>query len=299
MSVSRRVGAAARGRDSPRGEIVGRVASLHRYPVKSMGGECLERVRITPRGVEGDRAAALVDGTTGRVVSAKRPRTWGAVYSLKARLGQESGEPSIEVRFEDGTTLSSRPRMARERLEARLSDLFGRPVAFATEPPEAATCEYHWPDMAGLVQEGRTYRDEITEWQLPRGTFFDSSSLHLLSTASLERLSELAPASDFHATRFRPNVVLATSAGARGFLDNEWIGRELQIGDAGPSGDGVRLRVTKACMRCVMVTLPVEGLPKDPGVLRAAFDHNEGNVGVKCEVAAPGTATVGDTVRLG
>ncbi len=272
-----------------RGEVVGRVVSLHRYPVKSMAGERLEAVRITPRGVEGDRAGALIDRATGRVVSAKRPRTWGAVFGLTASFEGGNGAGPILVRFEDGERVSSADRGP---LEARLSALLGREVAFATESPAGATCEYHWPDMDGLVQDGRTYRDEITSWELPVGEFFDSSSLHALTTASLAHLRGLVPGSDFHADRFRPNIVIEPAGGARGFVENGWVGRMLHIGEA-------RMRVTKPCLRCVMVTLPQGDLPKDPRVLRAAFDHNEGNVGVKCEVASPGTVRVGDEVRLG
>ena len=271
-----------------RGTVVGRVVGLYRYPVKSMGGERLEAARITARGMEGDRAGALVDRETGRVVSAKRPRLWGAVYGLSASFERENGAASIRVRFEDGTAMSS---TGRRRLEARLSALLGREVAFATEAVESATCEYHWPDMEGLVQDGRTYRDEITEWELPPGTFFDSSGLHALTTASLDHLRELVPGSDFHVGRFRPNLVIEPVAGARGFVENDWVDGTLEIG-------GARLRVTKPCMRCVMVTLPLGDLPKDPRVLRAAFDHNEGNVGVKCEVDGPGAVRVGDEVRL-
>lgn len=282
---------AGAGAGALRGAVVGRVVNLYRYPVKSMGGERLEAARITARGMEGDRAGALVDRETGRVVSAKRPRLWGAVYGLSAsfeREKRENGAASIRVRFEDGTTLSS---AGRGRLEARLSALLGREVAFATEAVESATCEYHWPDMEGLVQDGRTYRDEITEWELPPGTFFDSSGLHALTTASLDHLRELVPGSDFDVGRFRPNLVIEPVAGARGFVENDWVGGTLEIG-------GARLRVTKPCMRCVMVTLPLGDLPKDPRVLRAAFDHNDGNVGVKCEVAAPGAVRVGDEVRF-
>ncbi|MYH08557.1 MAG: MOSC domain-containing protein [Gemmatimonadales bacterium] len=263
--------------------------------MKSMGGERLEAARITARGMEGDRAGALVDRETGRVVSAKRPRMWGAVYGLSASFEREKREPGApgaaasRIRFEDGAPLA---RAARERLEARLSALLGREVAFATEAVGGATCEYHWPDMEGLVQDGRTYRDEITEWELPPGTFFDSSGLHALTTASLDHLRELVPGSDFDVGRFRPNLVIEPVAGARGFVENDWVGGTLEVG-------GARLRVTKPCMRCVMVTLPLGDLPTDPRVLRAAFDHNEGNVGVKCEVEGPGSVQVGDEVRLG
>ena len=51
--------------------------------------------------------------------------------------------------------------------------------------------------MEGLLYEGRLYRDEITEHRMPAGTFFDSATLLLLTTASLSHLRRLAPGSDF------------------------------------------------------------------------------------------------------
>ena len=51
-------------------EVVGSVAELWRFPVKSMRGEQLPEAVVTERGVLGDRAYALIDTDTGRVVSA-------------------------------------------------------------------------------------------------------------------------------------------------------------------------------------------------------------------------------------
>jgi hypothetical protein len=53
---------------------LGSLASLHRYPVKSMMGEALNAAQITQRGLFGDRSYALCDMETGKVVSAKNPR---------------------------------------------------------------------------------------------------------------------------------------------------------------------------------------------------------------------------------
>jgi len=50
---------------------VGSVSALWRFPVKSMGGERLERADISSAGLLGDRAFALIDTATGKVVSAK------------------------------------------------------------------------------------------------------------------------------------------------------------------------------------------------------------------------------------
>ncbi len=39
--------------------LVGHVAEIHRYPVKSMQGECLERATLGPDGLDGHRPAGL------------------------------------------------------------------------------------------------------------------------------------------------------------------------------------------------------------------------------------------------
>ena len=47
-------------------KLVGSVAGLWRFPVKSMRGEQLEQAEVTERGLLGDRAYALIDAGTGK-----------------------------------------------------------------------------------------------------------------------------------------------------------------------------------------------------------------------------------------
>ena len=69
------------------------VAELWRYPVKSMGGERLERAELTAEGIPGDRIVH-VKGSRGRVVTSRsRPR----LLLLRGRLG-EDGEPLVNGR---------------------------------------------------------------------------------------------------------------------------------------------------------------------------------------------------------
>ena len=70
------------------------------------------------------------------------------------------------------------------------------------------------------------------------------------------------------------------------------IGRTVEIGDT------VQLAITAPCSRCVMITLPQGDLPKDSGILRAAAQYNEVNVGVYAAVISGGTIRRGDTVVL-
>ena len=88
-----------------------------------------------------------------------------------------------------------------------------------------ATAEEYWPDMEGL-----DYRDTVTNFELPEGTFFDCAVIHVLTMATLDRLRELYPQGRFEVRRFRPNIVVQTSTGATDFVENDWIGRELTIG---------------------------------------------------------------------
>jgi uncharacterized protein YcbX len=46
------------------------VKEIWRYPVKSMAGEQLERARLTPSGIEGDRVVQVQNGA-GRTVTAR------------------------------------------------------------------------------------------------------------------------------------------------------------------------------------------------------------------------------------
>src|SRR5207248_1039139 len=161
------------------------------------------------------------------------------------------------------------------------------PVVLETRAPEAPSLEEYWPDIEGLA-----HRETVTDESTLGGTFFDLAFLHLLTTATLDRLRELYPQGRFEARRFRPNLVVETASEEKGFVENTWIGQTLAVGEE------VRLRITGPCPRCVMTTLPQGDLPKDPGILRAAAQHNQTNVGVYADVIATGTVRRGDPIRL-
>ena len=111
--------------------------------------------------------------------------------------------------------------------------------------------------------------------------------MHLLTTSTIDRLREL-----IRRARFRPNIVASTGSQDARFLENDWIGRTVLIGDT------VRLAITEPCPRCVMITLPQGDIPKDSGILRTAAQHNAVNVGVYASAINGGIIRRGDTVVL-
>jgi len=141
--------------------------------------------------------------------------------------------------------------------------------------------------------EGLDHRDTVTEFTLPEGTFFDCATVHLLTTATLDRLRELYPQGRFEVRRFRPNIVVQLASGETSFAENAWVGHTLSIGDE------VSLGITGPCGRCVMTTLAQGDLSKDPGILRTAAQHNQVNVGVYAAVMRGGTIRRGEPVRIG
>jgi len=261
----------------------GAVVSLWRYPVKSMMGEEVNASIVTERGLLGDRAYALFDSATGKVVSAKNPRKWAKMFEFNANFTEpptiKGPMPSVRIACPDGTNL----RSDRDDVGGVLSKHLGRAVRFVTSAPESPSLEEYWPDIEGLAR-----RDRVTDEAMPPHTFFDLATVHLLTTATLDRLRELYPAGRFEVRRFRPNLFIRPPEDSKGFVEDGWVDRTLEIGDR------VRLRVTGPCPRCVMTTLSQGDLPSDPGILRTAAKNHQVKVGVYATVLRGGDVRRGD-----
>ncbi len=264
------------------------VVALWRYPVKSMMGEELNATEITDRGTLGDRAYALVDPTNGKVVSAKNPRKWGNLFSFRAGFSEPpqlgGPVPPVNITLPDGSIHSSED----EDIDKTLAGVLGREVVLEAVAPVEPNLEEYWPDMEGL-----DHRETVTDEAMPTGTFFDLAVLHILTTATLERLRELYPDGRFETRRFRPNIVVEPASDEKAFIENAWIGRSVSIGEE------VKLAITEPCPRCVMTTLPQGDLPRDRGILRTAAKHNQVHVGVYAKVLKGGTIHRGDQVTVG
>ena len=264
---------------------VGSVVSLWRYPVKSMMGEELNASYVSDRGLLGDRAYALVDQITGKVASAKNPRKWGRLFDFRAsfvdppKIGGKI--PAVRITLPDGRlTLSDKPEAS-----SLLSEALRAQIRLMTSSLEKPSYEEYWPDIEGLAN-----REKVTEELMPPQTFFDLATIHVLTTATMDRLRELYPQGRFEVRRFRPNVVVEPSPAVKDFVENTWVHRTLAIGEE------VRLRVTGPCTRCVMTTLAQGDLPRDLGILRAAARYNQVNVGVYASVKQGGNIKRGDHV---
>lgn len=288
--------------------VLGTVTRLRRYPVKSMLGEEIDAAGVTERGLAGDRGYALVDAETGKLVSAKRPRLWGGMFDFRASYPREPRAgaplPPARIEFPDGGARAT----DEAGIEDALSDALGRAVRLTATSESILMLEEIW--RGDLKGDGQPYGPVIGEEDGDKlvdvpaslgapGGFFDASPIHFVTTASLAALQAAAPESRFDVRRFRPNVVVETSD-RDGFPENEWADRLVAIGDE------VRLKVLVPVPRCVMTTLPQDGLPHDPNVLRSIAGHNTVEafadarpcLGVYADVVRGGTIRRGDPVVL-
>ena len=101
-----------------------KVAEIWRYPVKSMGGEKLDAVEVTKRGLPYDRGWAVREDRTQSIRSARYiPQL--LLCTARSLPGTSAGlVPHVAITLPDGRTVNSDDT----RVNARLSDAVGREV---------------------------------------------------------------------------------------------------------------------------------------------------------------------------
>lgn len=272
---------------------IGEVSGIRRYPVKSLLGEELDAAEVRAGGLAGDRRLALLDRASGRVASAKNPYRWRALLTLRA-----TGADPVEIVLPDGRRVDA----GDSRVDHMLSEVLGVPVTLVDTPPPDAALERSRPEA--VLAAGVAVPVPVDEGRLgaaaPPGGFVDFAPLHLVTAATLGRLGAAVPAGVVDPARYRPNLLLDTDG--PGFAENDWVGRELRLGDE------VVLRVLAPTPRCAVPTLAHGPLPRDPDALRAPARLNrvvplpglaaQPCVGGYAQVVSPGRVRVGDPVRL-
>ena len=189
------------------------------------------------------------------------------------RAGQErSGFPWL--------TMRQLPELAHYRPRFAEPD---RPDTSLTlvRTPSGSELEVACPELAAELGPGvRVIRQH-------RGVF-DTMPLSLLTTQTVAGLGRLV-GTDLAVERFRPNLLV--DAPGRDFPEDAWVGRVLRIG-------GLRMRVDKPDMRCVMITIDPVTLVRNPAVLRAVAQERDTRLGVYGSTMEPGRVAVGDPVEI-
>jgi uncharacterized protein YcbX len=287
--------------------VVGRVAEIWRYPVKSMGGERLARSAIATRGLHADRMWAVRDLELDTFTTARR---WRVLLQCSARFVEDPARRSaapgdvleVIVTFPDGREVSSSDPTIHERL----SELIGKPARLESLPPLSEKRRYRTPQATKAdlrrqfaVPDGEPLPDfsllpvrklaELARYATPVGALYDAYPIHLLTRASLRALAEHSPGARFDVRRFRPNVLIDVD-GAE-LTEFGWCGGRLRA-------PHVSFDAEIPALRCSVPAREQGGLPADPEVLRAVKAHADNCLGVYANVAQAGALAEGDLLEF-
>ena len=288
------------------------VSQLWRFPVKSMGGNQVDELRIDGRGVHADRLWAVRDVEKGVTASARRvPTLLGCSARYVTEPDADAGPgnaPNVVITFPDGRELTGDDPAVHDAL----SELVGREMHLTALPPHDDTSQHRMSvnDSLANFSPAMVRQDfglgdaeelpdtsvfstrqiiTLARYSTPPGTFVDLSPVHVLSTASLRDLA--AGGAPYDVRRFRPNVLVDVDAPDREFPESGWVGGEVTVGKA-------VLRVTNPTIRCVVPTRPQPDLDLDRALTRQLAERTNRFLGVYADVRTPGVVQVGDTVSV-
>lgn len=292
---------------------IGTVAELWRYPVKSLGGEKVDRVDIGARGIRGDRLWAVRDLESDVTSTARRiPALLNASARYVAPIPQDAGPgnvPEVEISFPDGTVMSS----GDEGIHAKLSELVGREMRLTALPPADDTSlhklsrnERENMSIAALRKDFGVTDDEkfpdmsmfrvtdlatLSRYSTPPGMFVDLAPVHVMTTTSLTTIGAELGGDHVDVRRFRPNILLALNNPEDGLPESQWTGGSLSLG-------GAVLAVTMPTIRCVVPSRAQPGVDVDRRITKAVAVRANRCLGSYCWVETGGTVGVGDEAAL-
>src|SRR5215467_7392659 len=257
--------------------IVGKVESLWRYPVKSMGGEELDEAFAGYPGVYGDRVFAFKSSTspTGFPYFTAREQRRLLQYRPRFRHPDKAARP---VNLADAESKGAGP------LPADISDLM-----VDIETPEGKTLAIDDPVLMDILRANVDAKHELTLMRSHRA-MTDCRPMSTFSLQSARQLSEETGMS-VDKRRFRANVYV-TLASDQGFGENELVGRSLKIGPK------VVVNILERDARCVLITLDPDTGEQSPAILKKVAQAHEGTAGIYGAVIIEGMLHKGDSVEL-
>ncbi len=233
------------------------IKHIYLYPVKSMRGVALQEADLSLNGFVGDRRYAFV----------------------QQELAGTDGFPWMTGREKPKMILYA-PRLMREPT----ADNWEVPIVVQTPDGE----EYDVNDPHLCTHIAQLCGHPVFLFKTKRGNF-DSLLVSLFSLASLRDL-EIESHSAIDHRQFRANLYIEPTG--EPFVEDEWVGRVLQI------GAHARVGVTKKDTRCMMINLDPATAKQNPAVLRTVARLHDECVGIYANVIVPGVVRVGDKIEL-
>lgn len=253
------------------------IASIHIYPIKSLGGFSVPEVRLTDRGLEHDRRWMLID-PDGRFLSQRECPAMAclhcATHNTGFRITDTRNGNTVDVPW----WLADAERVSAKVWDDEVELLLGPTFThqWFTEALERPLRLAYMPDS--------TLRTTDPDYDDVRVALNDASPALIISQASLDDLNGRLETS-VPMERFRPNFVIA---GGSPYQEDDW--KEIAIGK-------VRFNIVKPCSRCVIITTDQYTGQRSPEPLRTLASYR--SVGNKVRFGMNATFASSLMVRAG
>lgn len=238
---------------------IGHIKEIIRHPVKSMGGESVQKTTVMDYGLYGDRSHAFLDAEKpGKFLTITQ---FPEMVRYKAKFaGEETMEeyPKVEITTPEGKVLDWKdPELIKE-----IEDKSNKSVSSVKYTPS------HVP--LGAIEE---------------------EHLQLVTDASLNKLTDIWGKDRIDFQRFRPNLLLSLEEKIP-FMEEQWFGKRMKI------GRDVEIQLKRHCERCMIITVDPESAKRDPTLLKTVAKERNNHFGVYTSVIKTGEICVGDEIFL-
>lgn len=241
---------------------IGTIATLRRYPVKSMAGEDLDQASVSFTGMTGDRVWGFVRGD-------KKP-------SFPWHSAREQHDMLLyHPRFAAAQTLQENPYPQPEDFQVRVRTPNGSDYAI---------------DDPRLLAALQVHAAEPIQLRFSEKGMQDARPLSIFGLSTLDALV-VEVGQPIDARQFRANIYAAWHDKTP-FYEDTLIGKRLKIGDT------LEVTIVKKDPRCIIITLDPESAVSTPEVLKTVARKHAGCAGVYAAVLREGTIKKGDAITL-
>ena len=257
--------------------IIGKVDSLWRYPVKSMRGEELNEAFAGYSGIYGDRVFAFRSSANhkGFPYFTAREQRKLLQYRPRFRYPDKAARP---INLVEAESRNANPLLA---------DL--AEFVVDVETPNGETLAIDDPALIEMLRANIDQKHQVTLMRSQRA-MTDCRPVSIFSLQSAQQLAE-ETGTQVDKRRFRANVYVDLTS-AKGFAENELVGRSVRIGSKAV------VTVLERDSRCMIITLDPDTGEQAPALLKKVAQAHDGMAGVYGAVLVEGMLHKGDSVEL-
>ena len=260
--------------------VVGKVESLWRYPVKSMRGEEIPQAFIGFAGVYGDRLYAI--------------RSTASIKGFPYLTGRDKASMlQYRATYENPTAMEQPVNLIEaSELGSGVTPLYadevGRSIKVTT--PNGLLYKIDDPDLLNELRDGIDPKHELSLIRSER-SLTDCRPVSLISLQTVNGLgAEIGMTVDKR--RFRASIYLDLHAPGGPFGENNFVGRMVKIGSK------VVVAVTHRDTRCKMITLDPDTGEANPEIMKQLANAHGSQAGVYGSVVVEGLIRPGDEVVI-